>query len=268
MTRAIRLFDGIYLVGRSDWGGLKPLSGPGDGNVYLIDGGDELAIIDPGWGKSCKQIDANIRSAGFSLNRIKKVILTHYHADHSQGAWNLQRKLKIPVFAHFLEAKILLKGDGCRLGGYRWPFVSLEKLKPIRVDHCLHDKDVLKVGTWSFKVIHIPGHTPGGIGLLAQRERKRIFFSGDTAIGDQPRTGKGIIGWVSFTFGGNLGDYKRSLLKIKKLQPGLVFPGHGLPLTKNIQASLNHCLKRLAMLRNIPQLNSMMPIEIVRNNKK
>ena len=69
------------------------LSDDPDCHVYLIDGGDELALIDCGmaYGDSLERILGNVRAEGLDPARITKVIVTHYHMDHAGGAARFSR---------------------------------------------------------------------------------------------------------------------------------------------------------------------------------
>ena len=44
----------------------------------------------------------------------------------------------------------------------------------------LEDKQIIKLDCLELEVIHLPGHTPGGIGLLMKKPRNNIVFTGDT----------------------------------------------------------------------------------------
>ncbi|MBM4082970.1 MAG: MBL fold metallo-hydrolase, partial [Planctomycetes bacterium] len=95
-------------------------------------------------------------------------------------------------------------------------------------DVTLKEGDVLTVGGCEFKVIHVPGHTPGGICLVSGPEPKkgsRVLFSGDSLFA-------GGIGRTDFP-GGDSDDLV-SNLKTKVLaldDDTAVYPGHGPPTT-------------------------------------
>src|SRR5690349_21076539 len=84
--RRMRLTDEVYLVGGGpvkDFG----LSNEPDCHVYLIDGGDELALVDCGMaeGDSLERILSNVQRDELDPARIRTLILTHYHMDHAGG---------------------------------------------------------------------------------------------------------------------------------------------------------------------------------------
>jgi len=66
----------VYIVGGAD------LSHPYDCSVYLVDGGEEMVLIDTGAGEGVELIVDNIRSVGLRPDKLKAVIATHSHIDH------------------------------------------------------------------------------------------------------------------------------------------------------------------------------------------
>ena len=83
----MRLTDDISLVGGGNTG--FNLSAPLDCHIYLINGGHgELILVDAGMGGSYGQTDQiieHMKRDGYELDRITTLILTHYHADHSEA---------------------------------------------------------------------------------------------------------------------------------------------------------------------------------------
>ena len=61
------------------------ISHPLDPNVYLLSGGEELALVDAGAGRGEDRILDNVRSLGYEPGQIKHIFLTHAHADHAGG---------------------------------------------------------------------------------------------------------------------------------------------------------------------------------------
>ncbi len=65
----MKLTESVYLVGGAAYG----LSPAGDCNVYLIDGGKELALVDTGSGHGVKKILENVRIDGFDPSNLKSL---------------------------------------------------------------------------------------------------------------------------------------------------------------------------------------------------
>ena len=106
----MRLSERIYLVGSGSNG--FDLTDPFDCHVYLLDGGDELALIDTGAGMGAEAIIANVKQDGFDPERIRHLVLTHGHGDHAGGAARLRRLLDEPeVHAAGTIADSLRAGD-------------------------------------------------------------------------------------------------------------------------------------------------------------
>src|SRR3981081_3153401 len=80
----MRLSERVHLVGSGSNG--FDLTDAYDCHVYLIDGGEELALIDVGAGMGAEAILDNARRDGFDPARIRHLILTHGHGDHAGGA--------------------------------------------------------------------------------------------------------------------------------------------------------------------------------------
>ncbi|MBK8029313.1 MAG: MBL fold metallo-hydrolase [Chloroflexi bacterium] len=86
----MKLTPHVYVVGGGRFG--FGISGALDCHVYLLDGGSELALVDPGLGlgRDFDTILDNIRADGLDPRRIRKLILTHYHCDHVGAAASKQ----------------------------------------------------------------------------------------------------------------------------------------------------------------------------------
>lgn len=243
----LKLFDRVYLVGRGSWGGLLPLTAKLDCNIYLIDGGGELALIDNGEAFNLVKLKKNILAAGLDFNKIKKLIITHDHVDHTANTWLLKKILDAKVFA----------GRG-----------SYFFLKP---DVYVKTGDKIKVGEVTLNVYNTPGHTPDSLCLEANMESKKLLFTGDTAIGDQPWKSKGVVGWYNTAWGSDIKKFKISIKFIKKLSPDIILPGHGLPqmTRKKCAKALENCQKRLAKLGKRPEFESLIPFTFdLKGNKE
>lgn len=170
--------------------------GPMQNFSYII--GDEktkeAALIDAGW-----ESDKLIGIADKEKLNIKKIILTHSHYDHVQKADELASKTNAAVYFHeddFNEIKRAMKN----------PVIKLHKLK---------NNGEIEVGNIKIKVIHTPGHTPGGICLLADKK----LLTGDTLFVN-------AIGRTDLA-GGDSVKLFESLQKLKKLDDDVeVYPGH------------------------------------------
>jgi len=176
-------------------------------NCYILADPEtkEGVVIDPG--ADFEKIWKNIEKNGVI---VKKIVATHGHYDHLGAVNELRKKTKAEflihkedvIFAEHPEANgSALFGDGT---------VSA------KADAFLKEGDTVKAGNLELKVIHTPGHSPGGICLLTGEE----LFSGDTLFYRS-------IGRTDFA---NASFYviMESLKKLMKLPDATkVYPGHG-----------------------------------------
>jgi len=138
-------------------------------NCYIVgcEATHEAAVIDPG--DEAGRIVATLNKKGLKL---KYIILTHAHFDHSGAAKELQHTTSAQVLVHEKDATLLMNTQAqAALFGM--------KVNPApKPDKFIKEGDVVKVGTIEMKVIDTPGHTQGGISLYMPAEH--VVFTGDT----------------------------------------------------------------------------------------
>lgn len=138
--------------------------GPFGVNTYIVYDPETLEAIavDPGMVNpgEYRLFDDFILSHGLKLTQ---VVNTHLHLDHCFGDNYVRDKYGVPVKAHPADAPLgeALKNQ-CAMFGLCGPDDS-----PVKIDIPLHDGDSVCVGTYPLKVIHVPGHSPGGIALYS-----------------------------------------------------------------------------------------------------
>ncbi|MDA8170080.1 MAG: MBL fold metallo-hydrolase [Nitrospiraceae bacterium] len=182
-------------------------TGPLGANCYIVwdEAAKEGMVVDPG--DEPGRIIEFIRGKGLAINYI---ICTHAHFDHVGAAPEVKKETGGKIAIHEAELEIY---SGARDQAAFWGY-ELEPLPP--PDILLKDGDELATGAMSFRVIHTPGHSPGGICLFGEG----IVLTGDTLFA-------GSIGRSDF-YGGNHGLILKSLEKLAGLPGGTrVLPGHG-----------------------------------------
>jgi glyoxylase-like metal-dependent hydrolase (beta-lactamase superfamily II) len=188
----------------------------GSTTALLVDPGDEPARL----------LDA------VSDLRLAAVVVTHTHFDHVLALPDIAAATGAPVLAHPYEQPVwphelatlartghfdagtatqTLLATGCSL--------RPDDRRPLwngQPDGALHDRDVLTIGPLSIRVLHTPGHTPGGISLALPGH----LLTGDTLFPGGP----GLTGWP-------LSDFRQIMPSVRRLldhpQDTLIHPGHG-----------------------------------------
>jgi glyoxylase-like metal-dependent hydrolase (beta-lactamase superfamily II) len=165
------------------------MTGPGT-NTYLV-GRDDIAVIDPGPDDHEEHLDA-VAAAG--QGRIRWILVTHTHPDHSPGAVGLNARTGAEVLG-FDER------DG---------FVP---------DRSIGDGHVLEDAARQFRLraLHTPGHASNHLCYMLDGED--VLFSGDHIM-----SGSTV---VIAPPDGDMATYLASLADVGKLDMSAIFPGHG-----------------------------------------
>jgi hypothetical protein len=133
----------VYIVGGAD------LSHPYDCSVYLVDGDEEMVLIDSGAGEGFDLIVDNIRSLGLRPEKLKAVIATHSHIDHIGALYQFRDEYGVEVIAHELDTEAIETGIG---SGAEYYGVSYQ---PCKVDVILRGtEETLRCGHYDLKVFH------------------------------------------------------------------------------------------------------------------
>ena len=171
-------------------------------NCYLLVSNGEAAVIDPGGGT--KNILKEIEE---SEAKLKFIILTHGHWDHTLAALKIKKETGAKILLHELEREFIKPA----------PYRNEVSGAGFKIDKLLKDGDEIKIGNIVLKVIHTPGHTKGSICLLGENE----IFTGDTIFKDD-------YGRTDLK-GGSEENLKNSLKKLEKIfHPKMkIYPGHG-----------------------------------------
>ncbi|MFA5275847.1 MAG: MBL fold metallo-hydrolase [Candidatus Omnitrophota bacterium] len=177
-------------------------------NCYILASGNDskAVIIDPG-------DDADKIFNALKRHRLRAglVINTHGHYDHI----GCDDKFGLPVYVHKADLPML---KDPKLNFSAFFAVPYQVESEILV---LEEGQIIGLDDINLKVLHIPGHTPGGIALVLMDKKEKMVFTGDTLFC------QGI--GRSDLEGGN-GDLLVKLIKEKLLTlppDTIVYPGHG-----------------------------------------
>ena len=231
----MRITEDIYLVGSGQFG----LSSDLDCHIYLIHDSDEAVLIDAGAGKFEEDVDyilANIKNDGLNLKSVKKLLITHAHADHAGGGGALQKKLECETVSGLETKRFVEKGLEQDLGldfAKRSGFYGDDyKFKPFKIDTVIKDGDTINVGNSSIKAIHTPGHSSDSMIYLLEKDGNRALFTGDVV-----NHGGRIV--LLNCEGFELKPYRENIKKLSNLNINMLFPGHGVFTLKNGQSHID-----------------------------
>ena len=162
------------------------MTGPGT-NTYLV-GVDEIAVIDPG-----PDDPAHLDTiAGCGGDRIRWILCTHTHSDHSPGAAGLKERTGAEV-------------------------LGFDSRDTLTVDRPMADGDVLEGTEFRLAALHTPGHASNH--LCFWLEQERLLFSGDHIM-----EGSTV---VIAPPDGDMGAYLAQLERLRSMRIKAIAPGHG-----------------------------------------
>jgi hydroxyacylglutathione hydrolase len=217
----MKILDDIYAVGGGIYG--IGISHKLDSNVYLVNGGEEAALIDSGVGVNTERILQNVENEGLDTSKIKKLILTHAHLDHAGGAATLKDILGAEVYISEIEAPFLEKGDeesiGLTVAKKSGVYPNDFKFRSVKVDNRLRGDEMIRLGKYTMKIIHTPGHSNGSLCILLLGHEKRVLFTGDTIFMN------GSISLLNLP-DSSLTDYKKGINNLKDLSVDSLIPSH------------------------------------------
>lgn len=202
---------------------IKKITAPNPGvftgggtNTYLI-GKEDLTLIDPGPNIE-EHIDKIIRTG---KNKIKRILVTHTHTDHSPAALPISKVLKVPMYGRLVDGESAWEDE---------TFIP---------DVVLNDADLIKTDEYTLEVIHTPGHASNHLCFLIKELNCLI-------------TGDHIMDGSTVVIGppdGNMRNYIDSLNKLFKYKIDYFAPGHGNFMhhpKKTIESIIRHRLSREA----------------------
>ena len=182
--------------------------GPMQVNCYILACAPDrrAIIIDPGDEK--QKIELVLKKhnlkPGFIIN-------THGHFDHI----GCNDKFGVPVYIHRKDSDLLLNPE-LNLSAFLTPSLTIKSDVKI-----LEDNENVELEQIQLEVLHLPGHTPGGIALLMKKPQDNILFTGDSLFYHG-------IGRTDFPGASEEALIKSIKMRLFKLRDDtIIYPGHG-----------------------------------------
>jgi glyoxylase-like metal-dependent hydrolase (beta-lactamase superfamily II) len=226
-------------------------------NVYFVRSGPSWVLIDAA-SANCGRLIRKTAESLFGANtRPAAILLTHDHPDHAGSALDLARIWGCPVYLHPDELPIATIRDLSTVERYanpldRWIILPLMRLMPRRRAESILSKASLKEVAQAFdpaakvpglpdwEYIHTPGHTPGHVAFI--RTNDRVLITGDALVTVDLNSLWGLMLWTSrrdrqrvsgppWYSTWNKRAAKESIVALARLEPRVLAPGHGVPMT-------------------------------------
>ncbi len=195
--------------------------GPLQVNCYILacQPGAEAMIIDPG--DQARKIKTVLDKHKL---RAAMVVNTHGHYDHI----GCDDEFGVTVYVHKKDLPMLTDASRNLSANFSLAYKVKSEIKT------LEDREIIKLDCLELEVLYLPGHTPGGIGLLMKKPQNNIVFTGDTLFN------RGVGRWD--LPGGSQQLLEKAIQEKLFILPAdtLVYPGHG-PAT-TIEAEKNNQL--------------------------
>ena len=221
-------------------------------NVWVLDDGDGVAIVDTGLAISpCRDAWEALLTGPLAGTHVTRVVVTHFHPDHLGLAGWLTDRFSAPLMMTRTEWQLarLLTADirdsppaealaAWRLAGWDEPRIAAEASKgwgrfasvvsPVPVRYLrLVDGRALKVGARTWRVVTGSGHSPEHACLVD--EENGVLIAGDQVL---PRITSNVSLMLSEPEEDPLSDWLGSIAKLRRLPADLlVLPSHGDPFT-------------------------------------
>lgn len=187
------------------------VNGPINANCYIVadvTSGDAL-IVDPG--AEPERIASFVAEKKW---RVAQIAATHAHVDHIGAAAPLQALVgKPPIALHGDDLQVLATMS-LQAGVF-----GFERYPTPEIDVVLNDADTYQIGSLGYRVVHTPGHSPGGCCFYF--EEQKVLLTGDTLFA-------GTIGRCDLPGGDGRALLTSVRTKLLTLDDAVtVYPGHG-----------------------------------------
>lgn len=195
-------------------------------NCYLLTTTDGFILVDTGGANQRPAIEGALKTAGVTRDNLRLIVLTHGDFDHCGNAAHLSRMYQAPTAVHTDDWGMVLHGD--MTWNRKQPNIimlallrrvmSLKPADRFQPDVALKAGDTLADYGLDARIIELPGHSKGSIGILLP--------SGELLCGDLLANRKTPDFWMIID---DQPTANASLAKLRGLPITTVYPGHGKP---------------------------------------
>lgn len=192
-------------------------------NCYIVSSGENAILVDTGSGAGYEEVLAECKK-----HKLKLIVLTHVHFDHAENAAKLAKEFDAPVAFHKADEELFVSYDKQPLKSYGLVGrvvlgLSLKILRETKVQRpektiYVKEGDDLSAYGINAKIVELPGHTKGSIGVDVEGKSLLVGDALDNWL--FPATGHLFY---------NLEEIKETARKIKSLGPRTIYYGHGRP---------------------------------------
>ena len=203
----------------------------GSVNCYLIETGTGFILIDTGSANARADLHKALADEGCMPGHLRLIVLTHGDFDHAGNCAHLRGTFGAPVVMHCDDLGMVQRGDmfsNRRSGNALFRIIAPFLFRFAKSDRFvpdLHVHDGYDLSTFGFdaRVIHIPGHSMGSIGILTA--------GGDLFCGDLLENhGQPALNSIM----DDVAAANASVAKLEKLDIITVCPGHGDPFPMDL----------------------------------
>jgi glyoxylase-like metal-dependent hydrolase (beta-lactamase superfamily II) len=232
-------------------------------NVYLIDQ-EPLTLLDagPNTPQAWDALRNGLRAAGRDVSEIRRIVISHAHADHYGLVRRVQEASGARAFIHEWDARGLLNDadyachrdllaragvPSAMIGEFQKDNAEIDEVRGETLDVAtLKDEEELTFQRAALRVVHTPGHTPGSVCLF--RESSRRLLAADTLlkrITPNPTLHQDVVD--SERRFPALAEQMCSAARIRELAPTVIHTGHGDDITdcqEHFHGAVRHLQKR------------------------
>ena len=198
----------------------------GSVNCYLIETNTGYVLIDSGSSNKRTDLEKELISAGCKRGSLKLIVITHGDFDHAGNAAYLRTEFGTKIAVHYDDSGMVERGD--MFWNRKKGNILIRMIAPIlfgfgksaRFKPDLYIEDGYDLAGYGFdaKVLHIPGHSKGSIGILTAAGD---LFCGDLLINNNKPVLNSLMDDSSAA--------NASIEKLKSIEIKTVYPGHGKP---------------------------------------